>query len=713
MNTFNLTLDLDKEQGLPQLVTLRQGDKSGTQLVATIYDHGQLVGGGYTARVSLRHPGSGKTYYRETAIFSNGVATVTVDEQRAATVAGVTTGYFELLQGSTVKASTADFIVRILPSAEDGAVPGEVYDSAIEDALAELDAATGRISQMVVDATAEYLAAHPEITTTVQDNSVTDAKLIQSGGVLDRVGRLWWRLENLLTNTPAEAESVTVSDAAKTPVAGLTVFGKSTQDGTPTPDAPVAIESVVAPNLLPITATTTTINGVTFTRNADGTYTVAGTATATIEFNLIPNGTEVVTLPAGKYSLSGCPDGGSVSTWKMDVRLGTPGTPSTGNYVTDYGSGSTVTRQAEFAINRARIVVYSGVTIDATFGPMFTASDTPMPYVPYDHVGLWARGRNLLPPSVFLSYGTAYADGGNGAITVMASDSRTWPTMPTFAMGDGTYTLSRSDASGSLTVQMYDADGNQVDSRTVANGTARSTFTAPAGTAFARVKVGVDSSSHTTNYPFTTTVQLEHGTAATAYEPYKESVTSVPLDGHTLRSLPDGTRDEVAVDQYGHVTLTQRVGSATFDGSETWTMSSSYTNVFSTTSVSSTVVHGLPNSGVNPLRCDHGSAQSVTSIQGGSDGVAIAYSGAIYARLGTFGSASALTTWLASNPVTIQYPLATPATIDLGTIDPTALVGPDMTAQAVPSAPMQLTYERDLNVTLARLESAIAELATN
>ena len=159
MNTFNLTLDLDKEQGLPQLVTLRQGDKSGTQLVATIYDHGQLVSGGYTARVSLRHPGTGDTYYRETATYSNGVATVTVDEQYAATVAGVTTGYFELLQGSTVKASTADFIVRILPSAEDGAVPGSVYDSAIEDALAELDAATGRISQMVVDATAEYLAA--------------------------------------------------------------------------------------------------------------------------------------------------------------------------------------------------------------------------------------------------------------------------------------------------------------------------------------------------------------------------------------------------------------------------------------------------------------------------------------------------------------------------------------------------------------------------
>ena len=52
-------------------------------------------------------------------------------------------------------------------------------------------------------------------------------------------------------------------------------------------------------------------------------------------------------------------------------------------------------------------------------------------------------------------------------------------------------------------------------------------------------------------------------------------------------------------------------------------------------------------------------------------------------------------------------------TIDLGTIDPVALQGPYMTAQSVPTAPFVLTYERDLNVTLARLEASIAELATN
>lgn len=590
MNTFNLNLDLDKTSGIIQWVTLRQGDKNGTQLSATIYDHGTPVTGNYTARFSLRHPGTGDTYYRETATYNNGVATVTVDEQYAATVTGITAGYFELLQGSTVIASTADFGVRILASATDGAVPGEVYDSAIEDALAELDEATGHINQMVVDATEEYLNAHPELTTTVEDNSLTDAKLIQQGGILSRVDRLMYRLDNLLTNTPAEAESVTVTDAAKTPVAGLALYGKSTQDGTPTPSAPVPIQSVEAANLLPTTATTTTINGVTFTRNADGTYTVAGTATATIEFNLIPNGTEVVTLPAGKYSLSGCPDGGSSSTWKMDVRLGTPGTPTTGNYVTDYGSGYTVTRQAEFAINRVRIVVYSGLTIDATFGPMFTASDTPMPYVPYGHVGLWAKRTN-------------------------------------------------------------------------------------------------DASTYT--------------------------VTPVPLDGHTLRSLPGGTRDEVTVDERGHVTLTQRVGETTLGEVSSVTAFTSSENLvrFYVVVSGQSATLSMTASGNRGL-CNLGAYEPQSGLGNGLPHF-YAYDNKVYAVLppGTVATASDAVTWLNSHQLTIIYKLATPVTYDLGTIGPTALVGPDMTATGIPTAPFALTYERDLNATLARLEAAIATLA--
>lgn len=58
---------------------------------------------------------------------------------------------------------------------------------------------------------------------------------------------------------------------------------------------------------------TTTINGVTFTNNGDGTITVNGTATANATFNLIYKA-DLLTTIGRKYLLMGCPKGGNGST---------------------------------------------------------------------------------------------------------------------------------------------------------------------------------------------------------------------------------------------------------------------------------------------------------------------------------------------------------------------------------------------------------------
>lgn len=56
--------------------------------------------------------------------------------------------------------------------------------------------------------------------------------------------------------------------------------------------------------------------------------------------------------------------------------------------------------------------------------------------------------------------------------------------------------------------------------------------------------------------------QLEFGSTATAYEPPAVTTTPIDLDGYTLSSSSDGTRDELIVDRTGAVTLIQRVGVA-------------------------------------------------------------------------------------------------------------------------------------------------------
>ena len=51
-------------------------------------------------------------------------------------------------------------------------------------------------------------------------------------------------------------------------------------------------------------------------------------------------------------------------------------------------------------------------------------------------------------------------------------------------------------------------------------------------------------------------------TADAAYEPYVSTALPLDLQGHELRSLPGGVRDEVCIDAHGSVELTKRVGKA-------------------------------------------------------------------------------------------------------------------------------------------------------
>lgn len=711
MNTFELSLDLDKSVGAKQWITLRQGDKRGTTLRATLYDHGVLVSGSYTCRVSIRHPNR-NTYYRETATYSNGVATVTIDETSAASVVGVTEGYFELLQGSAVIASTESFGVRVLQSATDGATVGPPYDSAIRDALDELDAATGRISQMVVDATAEYLAAHPEITTTVQDNSVTDAKLIQKGGVLDRVGRLWWRLENLLTATPAEAESVTVTDAAKTPVAGLTVFGKSTQDGTPTPDSPVPISSVTE-NLYDYSDATVRVNaGVTWTPQPDGTIKATGTATGT-SFGLntpteadkgksfffhVQAGVTYTATSFGEVNFN-------VYRRKLD------GTADT--YIGFSKDDKTFTMDEECWVQLGPRVSTGTVTNTTYRIALVEGTKAASAYVPRGNIGLWSHTRNLLKitaPSKTQT-GITYTVNEDKSVTVSGTATANTYFYPlggdaanTLYLPDGTYHVSGIPSGAS-------AGGHSLVMREVS--TARwVTLTGDAnisGGSYDNLAIRVMSG---TTVNVTYRIQIEQGTTTHAYEPYAESVTALPVDGHALRSLPDGTRDEVTVDQYGHVTLVERV--RVFGPSDQWalvdggaTNSHGITYIYKTTGLPSAMLDAGAQMIMAPVPKSSLLFADTTSRCVACNGNTVFYR---FPSDGTPTLEEGLADMAAHN-CEVLLPLKNPVTHDLGTIDPTALVGPDMTAQAVPTAPFALTYERDLNATLARLEAALATLA--
>lgn len=135
-----------------------------------------------------------------------------------------------------------------------------------------------------------------------------------------------------------------------------------------------------AKNLLPNEATSRTINGVTFTVNADGSISVSGTASANAVLQIIANDSffENKFETGEKYILTGCPSGGSGSTYFMQTfRMPT---------VYDYGEGVEFTYGSTGTGKVVQIVVMSGYAISGslTFKPMIRlATDTDDTYVPY------------------------------------------------------------------------------------------------------------------------------------------------------------------------------------------------------------------------------------------------------------------------------------------------------------------------------------------
>lgn len=101
--------------------------------------------------------------------------------------------------------------------------------------------------------------------------------------------------QNILTGSET-GNPLSVDDAFPVSLCGLTVYGRSTQDGTPTPDAPVPIVSagdsgsvavkVTGNNLLNIPDRSVTARGVTVTAK-DGLISISGTATSSGYANLV------------------------------------------------------------------------------------------------------------------------------------------------------------------------------------------------------------------------------------------------------------------------------------------------------------------------------------------------------------------------------------------------------------------------------------------
>jgi len=188
--------------------------------------------------------------------------------------------------------------------------------------------------------------------------------------------------------------------------------------------------STTGKNLLPNTATSQTVNGVTFTVNADGSITANGTASDDATRTFSNSG---ISVEAGTYMFSGCPSGGSTSTYRMTLNV-------SGSWFTDTGNGNSRALSSG-TIGVASIVISSGYTCDnLTFYPMLEAGSAKTEYEPYtggapspspdypQEIQV-VRGRNLLDltGSASMSYsgtsGTTALTLANGLISCSGNAS--------------------------------------------------------------------------------------------------------------------------------------------------------------------------------------------------------------------------------------------------------------------------------------------------
>lgn len=412
--------------------------------------------------------------------------------------------------------------------------------------------------------------------------------------------------------------------------------------------------------------TSTTNNNVVWTANSDGTLTSSGTAS--------PNSSQIlsgnITLPNGTYILSGCPSGGSGSTYYLRVLLYNSSNTLVSHY-SDYGSEATFAIDASIAYIKVFVSVNSGnAAPSGTWKPMIRlATETDATYKPYenicpiyghDHCDVTRVGKNLI--TMDSSASASYSSNGitwtkidgntihvQGTATAQSNCALTsdWGKLFHAVLPAGTYRAT-TDSDVRLRVGIGPNNTNK------GNAYGGFSFTITEST---DVWLGLFVSNGA-NINKDVTVQLEQGSTATTFEAYKgiEYTTDFP------QTVYGGTLDVVN----GVLTVDRAI--VTYNGTESWSSSNSgmrlerpLTGVKVPPNISTTV----------GLVCNEFSETTAGGTWDGTIGVAIDTRGYIsVCKTGQKDMTQAtFQAFLSSNPMQVVYPLATSQTYNLSPKD--------------------------------------------
>ena len=340
-------------------------------------------------------------------------------------------------------------------------------------------------------------------------------------------------------------------------------------------------DSTSGKNILKNKATSTTTKGVTFTVNADGTVVVNGTASEDVGLTINSN----FALEIGKsYVLSGCPSGGSASTYR--IRL------TDANYVyNNYDVGNGVQFEEKTGSAMAILIIYAGCTVnnlvfkpmvrlasvtDATYEPYTGGQPAPNPYYPMPIKNSKVKGARTHHKNFF----------GFGKTTVdVTEELRANPKQRlTFSsIGDNPNRVKCNFTGGGYSmgyIAIYGVDGTRdwAISFNVESNTTEYTPSLAKSDAYSdkeRLILKFGGGNGGTNvakdqYFVLSNIQVEEGTEATEFEAYTESshTFSQPIDLYGR----NGVKDIFTAKQ-----TKRKFAKRVFDGSEYWNASTALT----------------------------------------------------------------------------------------------------------------------------------------
>lgn len=344
------------------------------------------------------------------------------------------------------------------------------------------------------------------------------------------------KITKFYTNNLGET---TLNDSDNGKIQDMMLYGKSEQ------------KQYSGRNLLKPILETTTVNGVTCTKNGDGTYTLNGTATDNVRFHV---GT-IWNMVNTNLRLCGCPSRGSVDTYCL-IAFGA---------LKDIGNGQTY--NVWLAESPVTINVNSGVTVNnIVFKPMVSL-DTSLTYDDYEpYVGgipspnpdypqeiksvvnpkLEVCGKNLFNPDSLVENGACTYS--NDEIKVVNVNKLANITVPLSIKAGNNINLSfyvKGVKEQSFIVGLKYTNGNKqgITISINANEFVYNSKTINLSEDLEGIFFG--GSGGLGNGTIIKKLQIEIGSQSTEYEPYKEQTATLP---YTLNAIPVSSGGNVTID---------------------------------------------------------------------------------------------------------------------------------------------------------------------